>query len=120
MFFLWDVFSRRPTAASGADGCMCKSTANAAPLSDRPTSYYVFVLAGNMDNSFPNPALRKSLYRSLKENIASPDKVTNGNGWGDNDGGEPEYLPAYMLSDWSLEREGRGKRTIDTLACELR
>lgn len=33
---------------------------------------------------------------------------------------EEAYLPAYMLSDWSMERAGRGERKIDTLTCELR
>ena len=42
----------------------------------------------------------------------------------DKDGGEEpvadDYMPAFMLSDWSLERAGRGERKMDSLACELR
>lgn len=71
------------------------------PFSDAP---------GNLDNTFPNPNLRR---RSVT-------KSANGGGGQEGRGDDDEYLPAYMLSDWSLERAGRGKRTIDTLACELR
>lgn len=34
--------------------------------------------------------------------------------------GEAGYHPAFLLSDWSLERAGRGARTLDSLACELK
>lgn len=76
-------------------------------------------LPGNLDNSFPNPALKKpdSL---LKGNIARKDTESQSNMEGVNGQGSSEYLPAYMLSNWSLERAGRGKRTMDSLACELR
>ncbi|CAN0538644.1 unnamed protein product [Ectocarpus sp. 12 AP-2014] len=52
---------------------------------------------GNLDNTFPNPYLRKRASSAAEE-----------------------YLPAYMLSDWSMERAGRGERKTDSLACELR
>ncbi|CAM9394502.1 unnamed protein product [Pylaiella littoralis] len=67
-------------------------------------------LEGNLDNTFPNPYLKKRAGSS-----ATPLSEADS---GDSD--EEEYLPAYMLSDWSMERAGRGERKIDTLTCELR
>lgn len=69
---------------------------------------------GNLDNTFPNPSLRRR--SGTKHAKGGLDEREKQRGGVDDD----EYLPAYMLSDWSLERAGRGKRTIDTLACELR
>eukprot|EP00752_Nemacystus_decipiens_P013632 g12085.t2 len=70
---------------------------------------------GNLDNTFPNPYLRKRA-----DSTAAVPAV----GGGDKEGGDErvgdEYLPAYRLLDWSLERAGRGERKADTLACELR
>ena len=69
---------------------------------------------GNLDNTFPNPSLRRrSGTKTAKDGFVEREEQE---GAVESD----EYLPAYMLSDWSLERAGRGKRTIDTLACELR
>lgn len=67
--------------------------------------------AGNLDNTFPNPYLRKRANSAA----VSDEGVEDGG-----EGAEEEYLPAYMLSDWSMERAGRGERKTDSLACELR
>ncbi|CAM9196499.1 unnamed protein product, partial [Discosporangium mesarthrocarpum] len=78
---------------------------------------------GVMDDTFPNPALRR---KGLVQGIDTSSQNREGDGDGDKEGnGEGdgkygEYYPAYKLSDWSLERAGRGKRTEGTLACELR
>lgn len=81
-------------------------------------------LSGNMDNSFPNPALKISSTPPSKENLADANTVVVGGKKRQSRIDENElaadYLPAYMLSDWSLERAGRGERTMDSLACELR
>lgn len=79
-------------------------------------SLILFCFAGNLDNTFPNPALKKR---------DSPSHSSNGNSSGSEMSEDKvmeaeEYWPASMLSDWSMERAGRGKRTLDTLACELR
>jgi len=52
---------------------------------------------GKKSDTWPNPALRKS-------------------------GSETQYWPAYMLSDWSLERAGRSSRSSGstTPECDLR
>lgn len=73
---------------------------------------------GNLDNTFPNPYLRKRAGSSAA--ASSVDSKVKEDGKGEGEGTEDEYLPAYMLSDWSLERAGRGERKMDTLACELR
>eukprot|EP00903_Cladosiphon_okamuranus_P021990 g20220.t1 len=71
---------------------------------------------GNLDNTFPNPYLKKRA-----DSMVESSSVDH-----EDDGEEElvaeteEYLPAYMLSDWSLERAGRGERKMDSLACELR
>lgn len=67
----------------------------------------VHLATGNMDNTHPNPALR----RSQSDDPGLKEKET---------GSVEEYLPAYMLSDWTQERAGRGKRVLDSLACELK
>lgn len=71
--------------------------------------------AGNLDNTFPNPYLRKRASSASVSDDGGEEGVEPGGG-----GIEEEYLPAYMLSDWSLERAGRGERKTDSLACELR
>lgn len=68
---------------------------------------------GNLDNTFPNPYLRKRADSTAA--VSSADGKEGGEELADED-----YLPAYMLSDWSLERAGRGERKKDSLACELR
>ncbi|CAM9150612.1 unnamed protein product [Ectocarpus sp. 4 AP-2014] len=70
---------------------------------------------GNLDNTFPNPYLRKRASSTAVSDDGGEEGVEPGG-----EGIEEEYLPAYMLSDWSLERAGRGERKTDSLACELR
>lgn len=79
------------------------------------------VLSGNLDNTFPNPALRR-VRADDSETESAGDVPLVGDelvGEGGEEGG-PGYHPAFLLSDWSLERAGRGARTLDSLACELK
>jgi len=50
---------------------------------------------GKVSDTRPNPALRKEPAPSSSSSSSSSSS-------------EPQYWPAYMLTDWSLERAGRG------------
>lgn len=52
---------------------------------------------GKKSQTLPNPALRRK--------FLSNDQLSNGDV-------VPSYWPAFMLSDWSLERAGRSKREV--------
>eukprot|EP00953_Heterococcus_sp_UTEX-ZZ885_P036944 19016-Heterococcus_DN1.PRE.1 len=91
---------------------------------------------GVVDDTLRNPALRKRGYDGCDDSIitevgssssgstTSTTASASGSGSGDSDCtadyDDDEYYPAYMLSDWSLERAGRGARPESTLGCELR
>lgn len=72
-----------------------------------------------MDNTAPNPSLRRPPLDEADTGSDSDGNSEDGKAGGENRG-EPEYLPAFMLSDWSMERAGRGARKLDSLACELK
>jgi FAD synthetase len=87
---------------------------------------------GVVDDTLRNPALRKRGYDGCDDSIitkvssssnsstasasASATASDTVSGGGDTDCtadyDDDEYYPAYMLSDWSLERAGRGARPV--------
>ncbi|CAM9334039.1 unnamed protein product [Chrysoparadoxa australica] len=69
-----------------------------------------FTSLGGVHDTHPNPALR----------LADHDEATDGAGGRARLALIPRYLPAYMLSDWSLERAGRDARESSTAGCDLR
>lgn len=116
VMLLWLPCKRQCFPHSRRVGTQCVRTKPCHMFFLAPPAFETFDLInreGNMDNTFPNPYLRKRA-----NSPAAPSAVDV------RDGGEElaaeEYIPAYMLSDWSLERAGRGERKMDTLACELR
>lgn len=81
---------------------------------------FCFFWPGNIDNTFPNPALKRDRSNDKGRGKAGVSKDMEAENWEGGKEEEEEYYPAYLLSDWSLERAGRGHRKFDTLACELR
>jgi FAD synthetase len=88
---------------------------------------------GVVDDTLRNPALRKRGYDGCDDTAASATTATSSSSSSTNNGSgsasasasassgdsdctadydDDEYYPAYMLSDWSLERAGRGARPV--------